>query len=200
MFLAAAARRAGAEVVTGPPVPDDEAAFTARLDELAAACDLIVLSGGVSVGTYDVARIVLGDAGEGTFRHVRMQPGKPQGWARWRGATPVLALPGNPVSAAVSFEVFGRPMLERMLGQRAGALTGRARAAQRWRSPEGRRQLVPVRLSTDDTASVQAAPTHRRGSASHMVTSLVGADALAVVPEDVTEVAEGDLLETRSLR
>ena len=191
VFLAAAARRAGAEVVTGPPVPDDEAAFTARLDERAAACDLIVLSGGVSVGTYDVARIVLGDAGEGTFRHVRMQPGKPQGHATW-GGVPVLAFPGNPLSAAVSWQLFGRAVLSALMGSAAPAW-GTAVAGSAWSSPPGRRQLVPVVTATDDAGRLVATPSHQRGSASHMVTALARADALFAVPEDVTDVRPGDV-------
>lgn len=182
-----------------PAIRDDVTSFVAALDAVADDADLVVLTGGVSVGAYDVARIALDAHAEATFRHVRIQPGKPQGWARWRGRTPVLALPGNPVSAALSFELFGRPMLDRMLGRRPTTTPGRARAAQAWRSPDGRRQLVPVTLATDDDGVVHATPTHRRGSASHLVTSLARADALAVVPEDVTEVAAGDLLETRTL-
>lgn len=191
VLLAAAARQAGAEVVTGPPVPDEAEAFTARLDELSASCDLIVLSGGVSVGTYDVARIVLGDAGRGAFRHVRMQPGKPQGHARWRGV-PVLAFPGNPLSAAVSWQVFGRPVLAALQGCAApGWVTAAAGSA--WSSPPGRRQLVPVVTSTDATGQLLATPAHARGSASHMVTALARADALFEVPEEVPEVHPGDL-------
>lgn len=197
--LAATAVRLGAEVAASTVIPDDEDRFVAALDELSAGCDLVVLSGGVSVGVHDVARIVLGEQADGTFRHVRIQPGKPQGWARWRGRTPVLALPGNPVSTAVSFELFGRPVLDRMLGRPAAPL-GRAVAARGWSSPPGRRQLVPVRLSSDPDGGQLALPAHRHGSASHMVTSLAGADALAEVPEDTTDVVEGDVLTTRSLR
>lgn len=180
-------------------IRDDVAAFVDALDDLSQGCDLVVLTGGVSVGAYDVARIALEEHAEATFRHVRIQPGKPQGWARWRGTTPVLALPGNPVSAAISFEVFGRPMLERMLGQVTHPSLGRAVADAPWRSPSGRRQLVPVVLRSDEAGVLRAAPAHRRGSASHMVTSLAGAHALATVPEDVEQVAAGDLVEIRSL-
>nr|WP_246313929.1 hypothetical protein [Janibacter alkaliphilus] len=86
-----------------------------------------------------------------------------------------------------------------MLGRPAAPL-GRAVAAHGWSSPPGRRQLVPVRLSSDADGRLLAQPAHRRGSASHMVTSLAGADALAEVPEDTIDVVEGDVLTTRSLR
>ena len=75
----------------------------------------MVLTGGASVGAYDVVRDVLTGAG-GTFRHVRVQPGKPQGWAWWRGV-PVVSLPGNPLSASLSYELFVRPLVDRMLGR-----------------------------------------------------------------------------------
>lgn len=197
--LAAQLHALGAEVIRREPIHDEVDAFVAALDEVASHADLIVLTGGVSVGAYDVARIALREHAEATFRHVRIQPGKPQGWARWRGRTPVLALPGNPVSAAISFALFGRPMVEQLLGSTSTDALTRAIAEGSWRSPAGRRQFIPVALRTDDQGRLLAAPTHRRGSASHMVTSLAGATALADIPEDVTQVASGDLLEIRSL-
>ena len=179
-------------------VADDVATFGAALDELA-DCDLILLTGGVSVGVFDVSRIALEESGEGVFRHVRMQPGKPQGWGRWRGRTPVLAFPGNPVSTAVSFEVFGRPVLDRLLGRQLRPGPDAAVAATGWRSPSRRRQYLPVRLNSDESGRLVATPAHRRGSASHMVTSLAGADALAVVAAGVDEVTPGDVVTIRRL-
>lgn len=195
--LAATAASLGAEVAVAGIIPDDDAAFVAALDSMSEDADLIVLSGGVSVGLYDVAREVLTARGGGTFRHVRMQPGKPQGWARWQGV-PVIAFPGNPVSAAISFEVFGRPLLAALLAQDQPP-SGLAVASVGWTSPSGRRQFLPVTLGSDANGRLLAAPAHRRGSASHMVTSLAGADALAEVPEQTTHVAPGDVLIVRSL-
>ena len=195
--LAATLTELGAQV-RGPAVlADDTDAFTAGLDELADGADLVLLTGGVSVGDFDVSRIVLEQSG-GVFRHVRMQPGKPQGRARWRGV-PVLALPGNPVSTAISFEVFGRPLVDALLGRVPTEGPTRAVAGAGWRSPSGRRQYVPVRLGSDETGRLVATPTHRRGSASHMVTSLAGAQALAVVAEQTEGVEPGDLVQIRSL-
>ncbi len=179
-------------------VADDAATFGAALDDLT-DCDLVVLTGGVSVGDFDVSRIALEESGDGVFRHVRMQPGKPQGWARWRGRTPVLAFPGNPVSTAISFEVFGRAVLDRLLGRQLQPGPDAAVAATGWRSPAGRRQFLPVRLSSDESGRLVATPAHRHGSASHMVTSLAGADALAVVPTDVDQVRAGDIVTIRRL-
>lgn len=195
--LAATLTELGALVRPPVVLTDDAEAFARQLDEISDGADLVILTGGVSVGDFDVSRIVLERSG-GTFRHVRMQPGKPQGWARWRGV-PVLAFPGNPMSTAVSFEVFGRPIIDRMLGRDGptGATTAIAGAA--WTSPSGRTQLVPVELGSDEGGRLVATPSHRRGSASHMVTALAGAQALAIVPESVTTVEPGDLLQIRSL-
>jgi molybdopterin molybdotransferase len=197
LALGALLARDGADPLRAAPVGDDPAALATWLDSTAPTADLVVLTGGASVGAYDVVRDVLEGAG-GVFRHVRMQPGKPQGWATWQG-TPVVSLPGNPLSAALSYEVFVRPMLDRILGRRppAGAT---AVAGSGWSSPAGRRQLVPVRLASAPDGRLVAEPAHARGSASHMVTSLAAADGFAVVGEDVTEVGVGDLLAVRWLR
>lgn len=195
--LAATLTELGVQVRPPVVLTDDTEAFARQLDEIADGADLVLLTGGVSVGDFDVSRIVLERSG-GVFRHVRMQPGKPQGWARWRGV-PVLAFPGNPMSTAVSFECFGRPLLDRMLGRDAPTGPTTAVAGTGWRSPAGRKQLVPVNLDSDDTGRLVATPSHRRGSASHMVTALAGAQALAVVPESTEVVEPGALLEIRSL-
>lgn len=198
LHLAHALRRDGAEVVASVMLPDDPDAFAAGLDEVTAGADLVVMSGGVSVGDHDVVRIVLGDRAGGTFRHVQMQPGKPQGWARWNGV-PVLGLPGNPLSAAVSYDLFVRPLVERMLGlvprewQQAVAVEG-------WQSPPGRRQFIPVGTSVDEHGQLQVRPAHGRGSASHMVSALALADGLAQVPAEITHVNAGEVLLTRSMR
>ncbi|UTT65152.1 molybdopterin molybdotransferase MoeA [Janibacter sp. CX7] len=196
--LTATLTELGADVRATQVLADDAEDFVAGLDALTEGADLVLLTGGVSVGDFDVSRIVLERDAGGTFRHVRMQPGKPQGWARWRGV-PVLALPGNPMSTAISFEVFGRPLVDHLLGRTPVAGPTTAVAGSGWRSPAGRRQHVPVHLTSDETGRLVATPTHRRGSASHLVTSLAGADALAVVAEDTDTVTPGDLLEIRSL-
>lgn len=195
-FLATAIARDGGVARVPDAVRDTPEALTSALDELAHDCDLILVSGGVSVGNADVTRIVLESSGA-RFRHVRMQPGKPQGWARWSGV-PVVALPGNPLSAAVSYETFVAPALDR-LHDRPSPGWSVAVAAQGWSSPAGRRQVIPVILDVDTRGQQLVKPAHRRGSASHMVTSLVAANALAAVGEDVTAVAAGDLVAVRRI-
>lgn len=198
-FLQAAIVRDGGCPVTVTRVPDDEAALARVLDDLAARCDLIVVSGGVSVGDADVTRLVLESHGA-QFRHVRMQPGKPQGWARWGDhGVPVLALPGNPLSAAISYEVFVSAVLDRLCDRPNPGWTT-AVAAHAWTSPAGRRQFIPVTIDVDAGGRQLVRPSHQRGSASHMVTSLARAHALASVGENVTQVEVGDLVTIRRFR
>jgi molybdopterin molybdotransferase len=125
-----------------------------------------------------------------------MRPGKPQACGRTACGVPVIALPGNPVSAAVSFAVFVRPALRRLA---AGAETsapgfGSVRASVDWRSPDGLRQYVPVRLRTDRSPERWAEPVFPGATGSHRVAALAEADALVVVPEATTEVLRGDRL------
>jgi len=120
-LLSTAVAEAGAVPVRIGAVPDDDDVLRALLTELAGTVDVIVLSGGVSVGAYDVVKAVLKPLGTVHFGPVKMQPGKPQGFGRWPAtdgahAPLIFALPGNPVSAYVSFEVFVRPALQRLLG------------------------------------------------------------------------------------
>ena len=184
----------GASLVRTGLVRDRAEELVAWLDEAALDSDLIVLTGGASVGAYDVVRDVITAAG-GVFRHVRIQPGKPQGWGVW-GGTPVVCLPGNPVSAVVSAEIFIRPMLDLILG-RPVAAWHTAVAGGDWSSPNGRRQIVPVTLGTDVAGRLVAVPAHAGGSGSHLVTSLADADGYAMVPEATTSVHVGDLLSVR---
>ncbi len=186
----------GASLVRTDLVRDRSELLVAWLDAAAPDSDLIVLTGGASVGAYDVVRDVITAAG-GVFRHVRVQPGKPQGWGVWSG-TPVVCLPGNPVSAVVSVEMFVRPMLDLVLG-RPAATWSTAVAGVDWTSPEGRRQILPVTLATDDAGRLVATPAHAGGSGSHLVTSLAGADGYAMVPEETSVVTAGDLLSVRWL-
>ena len=197
-YLASAVLRDGGEPIVAGPVRDDEDSLRQTLDSLGRQCDLIVASGGVSVGDHDVVRLTLAD---GTFRHVAIQPGKPQGWAVWRvggRSVPVIGLPGNPLSAALSYEMFVRPMLATFLGATTPTWTP-AVASEPWTSPSGRVQIVPVVVGVDATGRQTVRPAHRRGSASHMVTSLAAADAIARVAADVTQVRAGDLVTIRSL-
>ena len=205
------------------------------LDSLIGTVDAIILSGGVSVGAYDVVKAVLAPLGI-WFGPVRMQPGKPQGFG-WLPATGagsstgtagtnasngggaidssagnssaiggtaaagsaapgpiVFALPGNPVSAFVSFEAFVRPALLFMGGH--GSITRpmiTGTVARGWSSPGGRQQYMPVVCERRGTETL-VWPATSGGSGSHLVAGLGQAEGLAIVGEDSDTVTEGDLL------
>lgn len=193
VLLAAAATAAGAQVVHRGSVGDDVHRLRAALAELEADVDLVLTSGGVSVGAYDVVKAAL--TPEVEFVRVAMQPGKPQGAGHLPRGTPIVCLPGNPVSAFVSFEVFVRPLLRAMLG--ASVIDRPLNwgvADDEWDTPAGRTQYMPVALGPD----LGLGPTIRRatagGSQSHMVAGLARADGLAVVPNHVEHVRAGDRL------
>ncbi len=203
-WLAASVAALGAEPLVVRPAGDDPAALRVVLDDLAGRCDLIVLSGGVSVGDHDVVRLAL-DAVGVELRHVSMQPGKPQGFARWPSASaepvevPVIALPGNPLSTAISFELFVAPVIARLHGCDEQRRWVPAVALDGWTSPAGRRQIVPAVLEITDDGRLGVRPNHRRGSASHMVTALVGADVLAMVDDDTTQAEPGTTVLVRRI-
>src|SRR6195952_1029096 len=143
-MLLAACREAGAQAYRVGVVPDDPAALLETLEDHLIRADLLLTTGGVSVGAYDVVKEVLGRLGTVTFDKVAMQPGMPQGFGTLGAEkVPIFTLPGNPVSAMVSFEVFIRPALRRMLG--ADVLLRpqvTAEATVTFSSPAGRRSYL----------------------------------------------------------
>ncbi|HIZ37320.1 MAG TPA: molybdopterin molybdotransferase MoeA [Candidatus Ruania gallistercoris] len=194
-LLAEAVREAGGSATRIGAVPDDVDAFAATLRQVAGEVDLIICSGGVSVGAYDVVKEVLAPLATMWFGPVAMQPGKPQGLGRLPEGPVVVALPGNPVSVHVSFEVFLRSALARMAGHHdGGAHLGEATVAVGWRSPSGREQYIPVLVdpATDPGGLPSVRPVTARGSGSHLVASLAGAQALARVAAETDQVELGD--------
>ncbi|WP_269855692.1 molybdotransferase-like divisome protein Glp [Streptomyces sp. RPT161] len=182
--LAAAAREAGAIAYRVGAVADDAATLRATIEDQLIRADLIVTSGGVSVGAYDVVKEALSEL---EFRKLAMQPGKPQGFGLiGADRTPLLALPGNPVSSYVSFELFVRPVIRALMGLepvRRETVTARC-AARISGSPEGKRQFL--RGWYED-----GAVTPVGGAGSHLVKALAHANALIVVPERSTGIDEG---------
>ena len=193
--LVAAAREAGATPYFAGIVPDDPRLLTDTVEDHLIQADVLVTSGGVSVGAYDVVKEVLGRMGSVAFDRIAMQPGMPQGFGTVGAeAVPVFALPGNPVSALVSFEVFVRPALRRMLGSETlGRPQVTAVLAEPLRSPEGKRQYVRVKVEHTGSGWI-ASPTG--GSGSHLLAGLAAANGLAIVPEAATEVPAGTPLTT----
>ncbi|MFC7384142.1 molybdotransferase-like divisome protein Glp [Sphaerisporangium rhizosphaerae] len=188
--LVAAVRQAGGEASRRGAVGDDPAAFSATLDALLGEADAVITSGGISMGAYEPVKEALSPLGTVRFEKVAMQPGMPQGFGLLGDRqVPIFTLPGNPVSSYVSFMLYVKPALARMRGLPAGPpVTITATTTAALRSPAGRRSFLRgVLTSRDGAASVT--PVHGQGS--HQLAALAGANALIVVPEDVTELPEG---------
>ncbi|PXY20251.1 gephyrin-like molybdotransferase Glp [Prauserella flavalba] len=190
VMLVAALKALGARVESVRSVADDVEQFRAAIEPRLADADLVVTSGGVSAGAYEVVKDALAGAGV-EFSKVAMQPGGPQGCGRWNGV-PVVTLPGNPVSVLVSFEAFLRPALLASLGH-----TGvdrqhvRANLTESLESPKGKRQFRRG-YYTHSEGQVTGVVGPRGGPGSHLLASFTQANCLIVLPEDVTEVAEGE--------
>jgi molybdopterin molybdotransferase len=187
-MLAAVARQAGYPARRHAVVPDRRAAVLAAIEGALPDADLLVTTGGVSMGgEHDVVKAALADLGTVSFRKVAMQPGMPQGFGVVGAGTPIFTLPGNPVSAYVSFQLFVRPAASVLQALRPERLaSGRAVLAGPIRSPRDRRSFLRGIL---DPAAGTVAPV--TGQASHQLASLARANALIVVPEGVTELPEG---------
>ena len=189
-LLTAAAHEAGGTAFRVGIVPDDPRQLLDTLEDQLIRADVIVTSGGVSVGAYDVVKEAIGRLGPVTFSRVAMQPGMPQSFgAIGPERTPFFGLPGNPVSAYVSFEVFVRPALRRMLGvEPINRPTVRARLDGTLSSPPGKRTFARAHLKVE-SGSYTVKPVGAGGS--HLIASLAHANSLVVVPEKVTELESG---------
>lgn len=193
--LTAAARDAGAIAYRVGAVADDAETLRSTIEDQLVRADLVVTTGGVSVGAYDVVKEALShvadedEPGAGVdFRKLAMQPGKPQGFGTiGPDHTPLLALPGNPVSSYVSFELFVRPAIRALMGlpdvhrpvTRAVLETDKALT-----SPAGRRQFLRGKYADGRVTPVG-------GAGSHLIAALAHADALIVVPEEKESVEPG---------
>ncbi|MBB5956580.1 molybdopterin molybdotransferase [Saccharothrix tamanrassetensis] len=186
VMLAAAVREAGGEAELLRFVPDDVAEFHAAIGPRLAGFDLLLTSGGVSAGAYEVVKDAF--TGRGVeFTKVAMQPGGPQGAGRYQGVA-VATLPGNPVSAQVSFEVLVRPALRAAMGfPDVERRSVRARLTSPLTSPAGRTQFRRGKYDPESGRVV----TPVGGPGSHLLSALAISDCLIEVPEDVTELAAG---------
>lgn len=184
VMLAAAVRDAGADVTTSSMTDDDVTTFRAALESHAGDADLIITTGGVSAGAYEVVKDTLVD--EVDFVKVAMQPGMPQGSGSVAG-TPIITLPGNPVSALVSFEVFIRTPLRAAMGlPRPERQRRDATLTDDLTSPRGKRQFRRGVLSSDTATVSSYGPP-----ASHHLRWLATANCLLEIGEDVVELAAG---------
>ncbi|MCW3474025.1 molybdopterin molybdotransferase MoeA [Limobrevibacterium gyesilva] len=186
-MLAALLRRLGASVLDGGILPDDRRATQEALAAAAGRADLMLTSGGVSTGEEDHVRAAIAAAGSLAFWRVAIKPGRPVALGEVAG-TPLLGLPGNPVAALVTFAALGRPLLDRLAGavyappSRFAVASGFA-----YRKKAGRREYVRVQIGADGIA--RRYPKEGAG----IITSLTESDALMELPEDMTELAPGDV-------
>ena len=190
-LLAAAARQAGAIAYRVGIVPDEPRAFLGALNDQLVRADLVVTSGGVSMGDYDVVKEALSPLGTVWFGGVAMQPGKPQGFGTvGEDAVPIVTLPGNPVSSYISFEQFVLPAIRRMMG-RTPYIRPEADAVLTHGLPLARRApAVRARPPLRGRRPARGDPGRTQGS--HLIGDLAESDALIVVPEAVTWVEAGE--------
>jgi molybdopterin molybdotransferase len=190
--LAALAERAGAEVVLVGHVADTRDETERVVASALERADVLVCTGGVSVGPHDHVKPALVAQGvDEVFWRVALRPGKPT-WFGTRGSQLVLGLPGNPVSAMVTFLLFARPALRALQGADPQVPRTRAVLTQPVRRHAGRDECVRVRLDGG-----QASPTGAQGS--HRLTSMLGADGFAIVTRGTGEAAAGDEVEVELL-
>lgn len=187
-LLAAAVEAAGGIAYRTPPVDDDPAVFAEALGDQLVRADLVITSGGVSEGDHDVVKESLG--GDLWFGQVAMQPGKPQGFGKLgEDEVPIFTLPGNPVSAYVSFQVFVLPALRKLQGRLPHVPPTRtAKLTHGLSSPEGKQQFLRATYEASTVSPVG-------GPGSHLIGDLADSNALAVVPAEVTRLSPGDTVE-----
>lgn len=195
--LAGYAKSAGAEVISAGIVRDDFNATRDAIAEALSKADVVMLSGGVSMGDYDLVKPALIELGAEIFvEKVAMHPGKPTVFAKV-GDKVVFGLPGNPVSVAVSFHLFARPALMKMQGATQIHLPRfQAYATRPVKGAPPRRSHQPGRLMIRD-GRAEVEPLKWSGSSD--LVAFMNADCLIVVPEDCASVAEGNLVEVISL-
>jgi molybdopterin molybdotransferase len=188
--LSAAVEEAGAELVLAERSTDNLDVFRAILGRATSAADLVITSGGISEGAYEIVREVIEPLGA-TIGHVAMQPGGPQATAVVDGA-PVLCFPGNPVSTQVSFAIFARPLLLAAAGHDSSGPEDHPLAAD-LASIAGKRQFFRGRITTDDTVELVS------GASSHLVAAMARAEVLLDIPAEVTALRAGDSVRVWSL-
>ena len=194
-MIAAAAREAGALAYRRSVVPDDPAGVLPALEEQLIRADLLITTGGVSMGgEHDVVKAALRELGTVTFRKVALQPGMPQGFGTiGEHGVPIFTLPGNPVSAYVSFQLFVRPAIAALQAIDDLRLPiVRAALTDAVRSPEGRRSYLRGVLSGEEVAPLS-------GQGSHQIAALGRANALIIVPEQLTRLARGETVDVAVL-
>jgi molybdopterin molybdotransferase len=194
LTLLSLCRQSGFDAVDLGVARDDTDAIRAAISRAVATCDALITSGGVSMGDFDYVKKVLDEVGTMTWMQVAIRPAKPLAFGVV-GATPVFGLPGNPVSAMVSFELFARPGLRQMMGF-TGADRDRLRVVGVADEPMPRRRDGKLHLSRVVATPGADGRFHVRsagGQESHMLRAMAGANALALVTDGEGVAAGGDV-------
>lgn len=192
--IGAYAQLAGAVVERLPVTGDESSLLQEQIREAAERCDVIVTSGGVSMGVYDVTKSALKELdAEIFFERVALRPGKPTVFARLPNGTLVFGLPGNPVSVSVTFNLFARAALLAMQGMAEPALKPETAAlARSVKGTTKRESYLPAQLTTNDDGQLIAFPLKWGGSSDFVAFAV--ATALVIVPANVTLVEAGSLV------
>ncbi len=180
--LLALVRSMGATGVDLGVIADDEDQIRSALLDAAARCDAVVTSGGVSMGDFDYVKKVLTEIGDMRWMQVAIKPAKPLAFGTV-GGTPIFGLPGNPVSSMVSFELFARPGIRKMMGHRQPVeppIPGVARAELR-RRPDGKTHFARVTAVPDTDGRYGA--SFSGGQGSHQLSAMANGNALAIIPD-----------------
>ena len=196
-LITATANDSGADAYRLPPAQDDEDKLIEILEDQVHRADLIITTGGVSMGAYDPVKAAFLKLGTAEFHKVAMQPGMPQGFGSvGESAIPIITLPGNPVSAYISFETFIRPVIRKMRGLTALARPQRSAILKgELRSPIDKVQFARARFI--EGGQVEPVGT---GQGSHVLGGLAQADALIAIPVGVDSIASGDQVRVIDVR
>jgi molybdopterin molybdotransferase len=187
-MLAAMLTELGVQVIDLGRIPDDAQALREAIARGIQAADVIVTSGGVSMGEYDLVKQVLGELGNIEFWQVAMQPAKPFAFGTI-GGKPLFGLPGNPVSSMVAFEQFVRPGLLKMMGSRR-LFRPRVQGRTRVRLSTDIEKTVFVRVRTSTEGEIRWSEPSG-GQSSNVLSAVAAGDAFAVVPEGTADVEAG---------
>jgi molybdopterin molybdotransferase len=193
---AAMVQKYGGQVVMLGIARDTVADLTAKIREgLAQNVDLFLTSAGVSIGDFDMVKTVLADEGEMQFWQVGIKPGKPLAFgllAHNNRQTPLIGLPGNPVAAMVAFEVFARPAILKLAGQASWEKTTLTATLDEDITNSGRRHYMRAYIySAADSYRVTTRDSGVLAQGSGILTSMVWANCLVVVPENIRHIAAG---------
>ena len=190
--LACAVTDAGGQAFRVAAVPDELRALADTIEDQLVRADVLITTGGLSVGQGDTVKEVLAPLGSVRFDAVAMSPGRQLGVGTVEG-TPIFCLPGDPVSAQIAFETFVRPVLRQIAGRTSLHRSSLAATiSEGWHSPSGKREFVPVHVSGSPSRGYRAEPTTPPGTV--RLHGLSEANAIAVVPEDTSTVVAGDTL------